>query len=107
MRADTHPDPVVCSRTLCAAEVGLVCSGDNAQDQASMQNLIQSVLETAAKANVTSLAMPLLGSGLPGWPAAVTAKAHIAQVLAAAHSGLANTSIKVMRLPSVCQSILV
>lgn len=72
----------------------LVYTGDAAQDQASMQSVVQAVLSAAAKAGITTLAMPLLGAGLARWPMLV-AKAQVAEVLQAAHHRSGGTRLQV------------
>ena len=73
----------------------LVYTGDAAQDQASMQSMFQAVLSAAAKAGITTLAMPLLGAGLARWPMLVAAKAQVAEVLQAAHHRSGGTRLQV------------
>ncbi|KAL3136737.1 hypothetical protein ABBQ38_005454 [Trebouxia sp. C0009 RCD-2024] len=70
------------------------CSGFGADDEDCMQCTIHSVLATATKALVTSLAMPLLGGGLAKWPTQLAARAQVKAVFAAAATNLIGTSLK-------------
>lgn len=79
----------------------LACTGDAAQDEANMQSMVQAVLDVAAQAGVTTLAMPLLGAGLAQWPVVPTAKAHVAKVLAAAYCRPGGTRLKVRSFASL------
>ena len=73
----------------------LACTGDAAKDEASMQSMVQAVLDVAAQAGVNTLAMPLLGAGRAQWPLIPAAKAHVAKVLAAAYCRPVGTRLKV------------
>ena len=78
----------------------LACIGDAAQDVASMRSMVEAVLDVAAQAGVTTLAMPLLGAGLAQWPVLAAAKAHVAEVLETAYYKPEGTRLEV----SVCDS---
>lgn len=73
----------------------LTCIGDEAQDEASMQSMVQAVLDVAAQAGVTAIAMPLLGAGKAQWPVRLAAKAHAAKILNAAYCQSGGTRLKV------------
>lgn len=60
-----------------------------------MQRMISSVLAVAEKAGFTSLAMPLLGCGLAGWPIPLAAKAIIQEVLNMAETGSIIATVQV------------
>ena len=73
----------------------MACAGNGVQDEDCMRRMVWSVLDVAAQARVTSVALPLLGAGIAGWPIAVAAKAHIEEVLEMAEQDLAGSSLKV------------
>ena len=56
-------------------------TGDAVEDEDRMKRMLCSVLDTAGKARLTSLAMPLLGCGVAGWLIPLVAKATVEQVL--------------------------
>ena len=72
-----------------------VGTGDGIQDEDCMQRMIRSVLATAIRAGVTSLAMPLLGCGVARWLMPLVAKATIQEVLKLAEDTSVTTTVKV------------
>ena len=60
-----------------------------------MQSMVQAILTVAADAKVDSIALPLLGCGQAGWPIALAAKAQIAELVEAALTGSAGSTLKV------------
>lgn len=63
----------------CFSNVPL--AGNQQFDVPLLASAIQSVLTQAAAKGIQSVAMPLIGAGLAGWPPKLAAQVHVAQVL--------------------------
>ena len=56
-------------------------AGNQQLDVPLLASTVQSVLAQAAAKGMHSVAMPLIGAGLAGWPPKLAAQEHVAQVL--------------------------
>ena len=68
-------------------------AGNQQLDIPLLVSTVQSVLAQAAAKGMQSLAMPLIGAGLAGWPPKLAAQVHVAQVLK--FTGPTGSSLKV------------
>ncbi len=72
-----------------------MCTGRGKQEQRVLGSTVRSVLREAAAHGMQSIAMPLIGHGLAGWPAKLAAQIHVQQVLRFFNSCKASPSVKV------------
>ncbi len=56
-------------------------TGDEQKEIPLLGSTVQSVLAQAEAHGMQSIAMPLIGHGLAGWPAKLAARLHVEQVL--------------------------
>ncbi|KAA6427151.1 MAG: RNase III inhibitor [Trebouxia sp. A1-2] len=75
--------------------VGPHYNGNQQLDVPLLASTIQSVLAQAAAKGMHSVAMPLIGAGLAGWPPKLAAQVHVAQVLK--FTGSTGLSLKEVR----------
>jgi O-acetyl-ADP-ribose deacetylase (regulator of RNase III) len=72
-----------------------VSTGRGKQELRVLGSTVRSVLREAAAHNMQSIAMPLIGHGVAGWPAKLAAQIHVEQVLRFFNSRKASPSLKV------------
>lgn len=72
----------------------MLLAGNQQLDVPLLASTIQSVLAQAAAKGMHSVAMPLIGAGLAGWPPKLAAQVHVAQVLK--FTGSTGLSLKVI-----------
>lgn len=75
--------------------VGPHYNGNQQLDVPLLASTVQSVLAQAAAKGMHSVAMPLIGAGLAGWPSKLAAQVHVAQVLK--FTGSTGSSLKEVR----------
>ena len=63
---------------------------------------VRSVMTMAAAHGMHSIAMPLIGSGLAGWPAKLAARVHVEQVVQFFKASAAACSLKVPHKSCAC-----
>lgn len=71
----------------------VLLAGNQQLDVPLLASTVQSVLAQAAAKGMHSVAMPLIGAGLAGWPSKLAAQVHVAQVLK--FTGSTGSSLKV------------
>ena len=59
----------------------LGCIGDEQKEVPLLRSTVQSALAQAEAHGMQSIAMPLIGHGLAGWPPHLAARVHVEQVL--------------------------
>ena len=72
----------------------VLLAGNQQLDVPLLARTVQSVLAQAAAKGMQSVAMPLIGAGLAGWPPKLAAQVHVAQVLK--FMGSTGLSLKVI-----------
>ncbi|DBB13513.1 TPA: Poly (ADP-ribose) polymerase, variant 4 [Trebouxia sp. C0006] len=75
--------------------VGPHYNGNQQLDVPLLASTVQSVLAQAAAKGMQSVAMPLIGAGLAGWPPKLAAQVHVAQVLK--FTGSTGSALKEVR----------
>ena len=70
-------------------------TGCGKKEQRVLGSTVRSVLREATAHGMQSIAMPLIGHGLAGWPAHLAAQIHVQQVLRFFNSCKASPSLKV------------
>lgn len=60
-----------------------------------LASTVRSALAMAAAGGMQSIAMPLIGNGVAGWPTKEAAKVHIEQVLGFFTAGTVSSALKV------------
>lgn len=71
-------------------------AGQGKQELCKFGNTVRSVLRAASAHGMQSIAMPLIGHGLAGWPAKLAAQTHVQQVLRFFNSTTSAASLKVL-----------
>ncbi len=84
----------IASSAYACSQGGLLLAGNQQLDVPLLASTVQSVLAQAAAKGMHSLAMPLIGAGLAGWPPKLAAQVHVAQVLK--FTGSTASSLKVI-----------
>ena len=85
------------------AKLAGMSAGKKQNEKALLAATVQSVLATAAAKGMDSVAMPLIGTGVAGWPKQLAAEVCLAEVLIFLRA--APSSLKVSRdalLPTCC-----
>ena len=85
------------SQAVCLTPAGchltsLCLTGDEQKEVPLLGSTVQSVLAQAEAHGMQSIAMPLIGHGLAGWPAKLAARVHVEQVLRFCKAGQAGPS---------------
>jgi len=98
-----HPETVCKTTPVLLTDNQLLHAGDEKQDIPLLATTVQSVLSAAADGGMSSLAMPLIGGGVAGWPAKLAAQVHIAQLHHFVKAATGVSSLKVtMSLSNPC-----
>lgn len=91
---------------LCTKHAWLagLSAGNKQNEGALLASTVQSVLATAAAKGMQSVAMPLIGTGVAGWPKQLAAEVCLAEVSTFLRAG--PSSLKVSRDDVLTQLLL-
>lgn len=84
------------------AQLATCCPAGGQSEVPVLGSTVRSVMTMAAAHGMHSIALPLIGSGLAGWPAKLAAQIHVEQVVQFFKASTAACSLKVPHKSCAC-----